>query len=100
MVLSHQLPHLYIRWAAWHMSPAKVRRLLENHWLLSGMALPTEGLTDEQAHAAIIRMTGGNFRLLHWLLTQIASLVEINALSQVTRVAVEAARETLGVGVV
>jgi hypothetical protein len=40
-----------------------------------------------------------NFRLLHRLLTQIARLVEINAVSRVTREVVEAARETLVIGV-
>jgi hypothetical protein len=45
-------------------------------------------------------MTGGNFRLLHRLLAQIARLVEINALSRVTREVVEAARESLVIGVV
>ena len=38
-------------------------------------------------------------RLLHRLLTQIARLVEINALSQVTREVVEAARESLVIGI-
>jgi len=82
------------------LSSAEVRRLLENHWLPSGVALPAEGPTDEQARVAIIRITGGNFRLLHRLLTQIARPVEINALSQVTREVVEAARQTLVIGVV
>jgi hypothetical protein len=44
-------------------------------------------------------MTEGNFRLLHRLLTQIARLVDINALSSVTTEVVEAARETLVIGV-
>jgi len=38
--------------------------------------------------------------LLHRLLTQTARLVEINALSQVTREVVEAARESLVIGAV
>jgi hypothetical protein len=63
------------------------------------VALSEEGLTDEDTRAAIIRITGGNFRLLHRLLTQMARLVEINALSQVTRDVVEAAREALVIGV-
>ena len=63
-----------------------------------GVALPHEGLNDEDVLAAIIRITGGNFRLLHRLLTQIARLVEINALSRVTREVVDAARESLVIG--
>jgi hypothetical protein len=64
------------------------------------MALPEEGLTGEETPTAIIRVTGGNVRLLHHLLTQIARLVEINALSHVTREVVEAIRATLVIGVV
>jgi hypothetical protein len=60
--------------------------------------LPEKGVADEEALAAIIRVTGGNFRLLHRLLTQIARLVEINALQTVTREVVEAARESLVIG--
>jgi DNA transposition AAA+ family ATPase len=97
-------PQLYSRVGFVHafrpLSDAEVRRLLERQWLPAGVALPAEGLTDAQARAAIIRITGGNFRLLHRLLTQIARLVEINALSQVTQEVVEAARETLVIGVV
>jgi hypothetical protein len=52
-------------------------------------------VTDEEALAAIIRVTGGNFRLFHRLMTQIARFVEINARQTVTRKVVEAARESL-----
>ena len=57
-----------------------------------------DGIADEEAVAAIIRISGGNFRLLHRLLTLIARLMEINALKSVTREAVEAARESLVIG--
>jgi hypothetical protein len=43
-------------------------------------------------------MTGSNFRLLHRLITQIARLVEIKALLQVTHQVVEAVRESLVIG--
>ncbi len=51
-------------------------------------------MADAEALAAIIRVTGGTFRLLHRLMTQIARLVEINALHTVTSAVVEAARES------
>ena len=44
------------------------------------------------------RMTGGNFRLLNRLLTQIERILEINALHEVTMEVVQAARESLVIG--
>ena len=51
-----------------------------------------------RASPRIIRITGGNFRLLHRLLTQIGRVLEINKLEKVTRAVVEAARESLVIG--
>src|SRR4030095_7225913 len=72
-------PQLYSRVGFVHaFCPLRVpqlRELLQAKWTPSGTALPEEGVTDEEALAAIIRVTGGNFRLLHRLLTQIARLV-------------------------
>jgi DNA transposition AAA+ family ATPase len=80
------------------LSAAQVRDLLHQKWLPSRVTLPGEGVTDKEALAAIIRVTGGNFQLLHRLLTQIARLLEINALETVTNEVVEAARESLVIG--
>src|SRR5713101_242094 len=95
-------PQLYSRAGFVHafrpLSTAQMRELLQRKWTPAGVALPEEGVTDEEALAAIIRVTGGNFRLLHRLLTQIARLVEINALQTVTSAVVEAARESLVIG--
>ena len=95
-------PQLYSRVGFVHafrpLSAAQVRDLLQRKWVPSGVTLPEEGIADEEALAAIIRVTGGNFRLLHRLLTQIARLVEINALQTVTSQVVEAARESLVIG--
>jgi DNA transposition AAA+ family ATPase len=95
-------PQLYSRVGFVHafrpLSAAQVCALLQRKWIPAGIALPEEGVADEEARAAIIRITGGNFRLLHRLLTQIARLVEINALCTITGEVVAAARESLVIG--
>ncbi len=57
--------------------------------------LPADEALDEEALTAIIRMTHGNFRQIHRLLTQIERILRINHLSKVTKAVVEAARSTL-----
>jgi len=75
----------------------EVRCLLEQHWAPAGVKLPQTPL-DPETVAVIIRITGGNFRLLNRLLTQIERILEINALAEITKAVVEAARESLVIG--
>ncbi len=75
----------------------EVRQLLEQHWSPAGVKLPQTPL-DPETVAVIIRVTGGNFRLLNRLLTQIQRIVEINTLEEVSKAVVEAARESLVIG--
>jgi DNA transposition AAA+ family ATPase len=97
-------PQLYSRVGFVHefrpLSAEEVHDLFAQGWVPAGVVLPEEGLTDADVLATIIRITGGNFRLLHRLLTQIARLAEINALARVTKEVVEAAREGLVIGAV
>ena len=60
---------------------------------------PTVDFTDPEAVAAITRITAGNFRLLARMLSQIGRILEINQLQVVTQEIVEAARESLVIGV-
>jgi hypothetical protein len=46
-----------------------MRRLLERHWSPAGVTLPKQPLSEE-ASAAIIRITGSNFRLSNRLRDQ------------------------------
>jgi hypothetical protein len=91
-------PQLYSRVGFVHafrpLSAAQVRQLFQQKWVPPRVELPKKGMVDEGARAAIIRVTGGNFRLLHRLMSQIARLVEINALQTVTSEVVDAARES------
>jgi hypothetical protein len=70
--------------------------VLVDHWQTLGLSLSATDFTD--AVAAVARITGGNFRLVHRLFAQIRRLLEINELRTVTREVVEAARETLVIG--
>ena len=79
------------------LSASQVRQLLERHWTPPGVNLPAQPWAEE-AVAAIIRITGGNFRLLHRLLTQMERILEVNELHMVTKAVVETARETLVIG--
>ena len=74
-----------------------IRQLLDQHWTPPGVHLP-EHPFDAETAAAIIRITGGNFRLLNRLLTQMERILEINSLDEVTQTVVETARESLVIG--
>ncbi len=59
--------------------------------------MPAEPISDEVT-AAIFRITGGNFRLISRMLTQVQRILEINGLQQLSKEVVETARESLVIG--
>ena len=65
---------------------------------LLGVGLTPDAFADAAAVAAMLRITGGNFRLIQRLLQQIERVLEINHLQVVTPEVVEAARDTLVIG--
>jgi DNA transposition AAA+ family ATPase len=76
----------------------QVRELLARRWRPAGVALADTAELDAETVAAIIRVTGGNFRLLGRLLTQTERILEINRLNRVTAAVIDAARESLVIG--
>jgi DNA transposition AAA+ family ATPase len=96
-------PQLYSRVGFVHefrpLTKGQILKVLETSWRPEGVHLPMENL-DEESLAAIVRITGGNFRLLHRLLSQIGRILEINQLASVTASVVDAARESLVIGAV
>ena len=64
----------------------------------AGLKLDPTDYTDAEAMAAIARVTGGNFRLVQRLFSQIERLLQINGLRTITAEVVQAARESLVIG--
>ena len=95
-------PQLYSRVGfAHHYRPSQGDELsfvLTRHWRQFGLTLDDADFTDHQAIAAIARITGGNFRLLHRLFVQIERVLRINDLTVITNDVVDAARSTLVIG--
>jgi DNA transposition AAA+ family ATPase len=95
-------PQLYSRIGFVHeyrpLSAKELTFVLQRHWSEIGLTLSADDFTDTEALAAVHRITSGNFRLVHRLLTQVNRILEINGLRTITREVVETARESLVIG--
>jgi DNA transposition AAA+ family ATPase len=80
------------------LSAEQVRELLARRWWPASAAPAHSSELDPETVAAIIRVTGGNFRLLERLLTQAERILEINGLTRVNTAVIDAARESLVIG--
>jgi hypothetical protein len=93
-----RFPQFYSRIGFVHefrpLNADRVQELLEQRWTPAGVTLPDEQLIPEVI-TGLIRMTGGNFRLLTRLLTQIERVLSLNDLHLVSNAVVEAARHSL-----
>lgn len=84
------------------LSTEELREILGSQWRRQDrdggereQEIPAEEALDEEALAAIIWTTRGNFRGIHQLLQQVERILRINHLTKVTKAVVEAARESL-----
>ncbi len=71
---------------------------VQHKWAQLGLTLSADDFTDAESVAAIVRITGGNFRLIQRLFTQIERILQINTMRTVTKEVVEAARESMVIG--
>jgi DNA transposition AAA+ family ATPase len=91
-------PQLYSRVGFAHafrpLNQDETRFVLEQHWQGWGSTIRA----DQEAAAAIITITAGNFQLIDRLMSQVRRIREINPLATVTREVVDAARDCLVIG--
>ena len=92
-------PQLYSRVGFVHhyrpLSADELAFVLARHW----PELHLDDTADFTTGEAVAAITNGNFRLTGRLIAQIQRILDINHLSVVTREVVEAARESLVIGV-
>lgn len=96
-------PQLYSRIGFAHefdkLSKDETHHILEFKWEELGLSIKLEDFSDYEAITSIIKITGGNFRLIQRLFTQIERILEINNLETITTEVVEAARDSLVIGI-
>ena len=80
------------------LSADELRFILAQRWQELGLTIDPTAFDDVEAMAAIIRITGGNFRLVQRLFAQATRIMAINHRERLTREVVEAARESLVIG--
>jgi DNA transposition AAA+ family ATPase len=95
-------PQLYSRIGFVHqyrpLDPEDIGPVLGHYWQYLGLTLNPGHHSDADALLTIVRITGGNFRLIERLMSQVLRVMNINQLDAITPDVVEAARETLVVG--
>jgi DNA transposition AAA+ family ATPase len=95
-------PQLYSRIGFAHqyrpLDPEDFPVVLAHYWQQLGLPFDPDTTDDAEAANAITRITGGNFRLIERLMSQVARVLEINQLDVITPDVVNAARQTLVVG--
>ena len=95
-------PQLYSRIGFAHqyqpLDPDDIPTVLAQYW--DQLGLPFDPVNSDYAETAnaVTQITGGNFRLIGRLMTQIARVMAINQLESITPEVVHAARQILVIG--
>ena len=95
-------PQLYSRIGFAHqyrpLDPDDIPIVLAHYWQQLGLPFDPDNTDDVETVNAVIRITGGNFRLIERLMTQVARVMDINQLDAINPDVVHAARQILVVG--
>jgi len=96
-----RFPQFYSRIGFVHefrpLDEVQMTRLFNERWLPAGVKLPDAVLAPDVI-ATLIRMSGGNFRLLTRLLTQVERILKVNQSDVVSKEIVAAASDSLVIG--
>lgn len=96
-------PQLYSRIGFSHefgkLNKTETQFILEYKWSELGLSVKPEDFSDYEAITSVMKITGGNFRLIQRLFAQIDRILQINNLNTINVDVVEAARDTLVIGV-
>jgi DNA transposition AAA+ family ATPase len=97
-------PQLYSRVGFVHhyrsLTTAELRCVVTQKWNKLGSGVATDAAIDAEALAAVSRITGGNFRLVQRLFSQIERVLEINQLETISQDVIEVARGSLVIGAI
>jgi hypothetical protein len=77
---------------------AELQGLIQRQSLQLGLGLELHDGAEADVLSSIVRITGGNFRLVERLFAQIERVAQINALTTLTTDLVTAAQESLVIG--
>src|SRR6195952_5587797 len=95
-------PQLYSRVGFAHqyrpLDSTDIPQVFAQYWRELGFSYDSHRPSDAESVVTIVRITGGNFRLIERLMSQVARIMKINKLDTITPEAIEAAREVLVVG--
>jgi DNA transposition AAA+ family ATPase len=93
-------PQLYSRIGFAHqyrpLDPEDTPEILEHYWRQLGLTF--DPVKSAEAANTITRITGGNFRLIERIMSQVGRLLSINDLHTISPEIIQAARLTLVVG--
>lgn len=87
---SSRYPQLYSRIEFDNLSKDETHHILEYKWADLGIDIKLEDFSDYEAITTIMKITKGNFRLIHRLFAQIDRILRINQMDKITVEVVEA----------